>query len=127
MTKKLLAPLLSRRQYQIAMLLSIGKSVKEINAETGTSRSCLQFHMANLRQKFGCSNNFQLGYELRPVIDDLTEALSAAKLSIYSNFHWSHSPKDKVEKDLFDETIKSELLDNAFSKALNPPPIEAIK
>jgi DNA-binding CsgD family transcriptional regulator len=125
MTKKLLAPLFSRRQYQVGMLLSIGKSVKEIYAETGMSRSTLQFHMANLRRKFGCSSNFQLGYELRPVLDDLTEALATARLSINSNFHWSHSPKDKVENDPFEETVRSELLDNSFSNSLEAHSIEA--
>ena len=75
---KALPNLLTRRQYQTAVLLSQGKSIKEIGQETGKSRSSIQYHLFRMRQCFNCSSNFQLGYEIHDYLNQLTAAIQEA-------------------------------------------------
>jgi hypothetical protein len=120
MDLKDLPNLLTRRQYQIGMLLANGGSLKTIQTETGISRSCLQFHLYNLRQKFGCENNFQLGYELRPILDDLTQSLQKLDLKHSDPFHWPQPDKKTIDYEPFEETEDPQRFQLQFPDDLMP-------
>ena len=95
--------LLSRRQYQIGVLLADGYNVKSVCRMLEMSRTTYNYHMFNLRQKFGCSNNYQLGYEMRPILDELTEFLNNHKKATGSNPRWpnpyTNPNKSPIETD----------------------------
>lgn len=55
---------LTTKEFDIVRKLTTGRRAKEIAWESGSSLHTINTHLANIKDKFGCDNIFQLGYVL---------------------------------------------------------------
>jgi DNA-binding CsgD family transcriptional regulator len=55
---------LTTKEFYIVRKLTTGRRAKEIAWELGASLHTINTHLANIKDKLGCENIFQLGYLL---------------------------------------------------------------